>query len=274
MPFQRNKNTDYIYNTLTSDKITQMSGGRIPKMTPEQAAGLIGSWVVETGDPTLQNLDVVERQAKAGRGLSQYTGVRRIPYDRARADALAAGQDPNSAEWQMQYFADEYAGKFDQDGRSLIGWTKAFENAPAKLTPEQYARHYTGSAAEGMGYFRPGVTHQDRRAAAAKAVYEAYSRLGGTQAAEVPLNAQEVPQLRQGSPSPLQIPQRAFGQQAVLNGKPVMWGGDNYGWQSPESFAALQQQQRANQNPFRNAPQPTNPLQIIGDGVKNILGIR
>lgn len=29
---------------------------------------------------------------------------------------------------------------------------------------------------------------------------------------------------------------RPFGTEAVLGGKPVMWGGDDYGWQSPESF--------------------------------------
>jgi len=30
--------------------------------------------------------------------------------------------------------------------------------------------------------------------------------------------------------------ERPFGTEAVLGGKPVMWGGDDYGWQSPESF--------------------------------------
>lgn len=33
---------------------------------------------------------------------------------------------------------------------------------------------------------------------------------------------------------------RAFGTKAVLNGKPVMWGGSSYGWQSPESFNTIQ----------------------------------
>jgi hypothetical protein len=65
MDFKRNANTDYIYNTLTSDRITRMSNGKIPKMSPEQAAGLIGSWIIETGDPSLSdpslsNLDVVD----------------------------------------------------------------------------------------------------------------------------------------------------------------------------------------------------------------------
>lgn len=32
---------------------------------------------------------------------------------------------------------------------------------------------------------------------------------------------------------------RAFGTEAVLNGKPVKWGGKDHGWQSPESFATI-----------------------------------
>ena len=33
---------------------------------------------------------------------------------------------------------------------------------------------------------------------------------------------------------------RAFGTEALLNGKSVMWGGKSYGWQSPESFRTIQ----------------------------------
>jgi len=32
---------------------------------------------------------------------------------------------------------------------------------------------------------------------------------------------------------------RAFGTEAVLGGKPVQWGGIDYGWQSPESFSTI-----------------------------------
>ena len=34
---------------------------------------------------------------------------------------------------------------------------------------------------------------------------------------------------------------KALGQQAVLNGKPVKWAGDDYGWQSPGSYSQLEQ---------------------------------
>lgn len=153
-----------------------MSGGRIPKMSPQQASGLIGSWMVETGDPTLQNLDVVETVGGAGRGLSQYTGTRRIPYDYQRSQALSQGVNVNSPEWQLQYFADEYAGKFDQQGRSLIGWTQNLERAPLNLSAAEYAQYYTGSAQEGRGYFRPSVPHLDKRRQAAQQVFNAYQQ--------------------------------------------------------------------------------------------------
>lgn len=150
-------NNQWFIDQLSGSGIERMSKGRIKRLSRNAAAGLVGSWMVETGDPTLSNLDVIERgNGNAGRGLSQYTGVRRGPYDRARAAALRNGQDVNSREWQLQYFADEYAGDHDNGG-SLIGWTKALENAPTSGSASDYARHFTDT------YFRPGVPHMDRR---------------------------------------------------------------------------------------------------------------
>ena len=168
-------NINYLFGALTSDKVAKMSGGRIPKMTKEQASGLIGSWIIETGNPTLSNLDVVEKGAGEGRGLSQYTGARRTAYDSARAQAIASGQNPNSAQWQLQHFVNEYSGKHDPaPGKSLSGWTRVFENAPAKGSAADFAQYYTGSADSGTGYFRPGVPHTESRADAAGQVMRLY----------------------------------------------------------------------------------------------------
>jgi len=170
-------NMRYLWGALTSDTITKMSGGRIPKMTPQQAAGLLGSWIVETGRQGLDKLDVVERGAAAGRGLSQYTGMRRIAYDNARAKAIKQGIDPNSPQWQLQYFVEEYTGKHDPaPGQSLIGYTRVFESAPKAGTPAKYATYYTGSAAAGKGYFRPGIPHTEKRAQLAEQVYRALTQ--------------------------------------------------------------------------------------------------
>lgn len=203
MEFVRNANTDYMMNVLTSPKIQEMSDGRIPPMSVAQASGLIGSWIVETGDPTLTNLDVIERDAGQGRGLSQYTGSRRIPYDIAASNAMQAGVDPNSAEFQLKYFAEEYAGKYDSNGRSLVGWTRIFERAPDGLSPNDYSKYYTGSAQSGKGYFRPSVPHLDKRSQYANAVFDAYNTdatpVGNPQLTVKPIDVPEPPVYNMGS---------------------------------------------------------------------------
>lgn len=183
-------NVKQIFGTLTSNKITEMSGGKIPQMTPQQAAGLMGSWVVETGKPGLQGLDVVERgNNNAGRGLSQYSHSRRPGYDAARQEAISQGIDPNSAQFQMKYFAEEYAGVHDPaPGKSLIGWTKVMENAPANMTPAQASKYYTGSAQSGTGYFRPSTPHYDQRANAADQIYGMYNKGTLSMPSESPAN--------------------------------------------------------------------------------------
>lgn len=173
--FAASPQTDYLWRALTDGTVEKMSGGRIPRMTPQQAAGLIGSFLIETGRKALNPLDVIEKGTGKGRGMAQYTGVRRGPYERALQAARAQGKDPNSIQWQLQYMVEEYMGKHDPaPGRSLIGWTRVFEQAPRKGTPQSFAEYYTGSAAEGRGYFRPGVPHTDRRMQAAQEVFNYY----------------------------------------------------------------------------------------------------
>ena len=47
---------------------------------------------------------------------------------------------------------------------------------------------------------------------------------------------------------------RPFGSEAVLNGKPVMWGGKDYGWQSPSSFSSI--------TPPASAPKPQPAIPV------------
>ena len=81
---------------------------------PEFAASWLGQAVVETGKPNLEKLDVVEHGTGIGRGMLQYSYSRRGPYDRARAQALQQGQDPNDINWQI-----DYALKKDNAGMNL-----------------------------------------------------------------------------------------------------------------------------------------------------------
>jgi hypothetical protein len=135
----------------------------IQPLTAAAACGFLGCMVVETGEPELENLDVVVAGSGAGRGAMQYTGVRRTAYDAARLQAIAGGIDPNSNNWQEQYFAEEYAGLHDPPQGSLIGWTRVFEDRPAGMDPAAAAAYWTGSAAAAEGYFRPGTPHTERR---------------------------------------------------------------------------------------------------------------
>jgi hypothetical protein len=143
----------------------------IQPLTAAAACGFLGCMVVETGEPELENLDVVEAGSGAGRGAMQYTGVRRTAYDAARLQAIAGGIDPNSNAWQEQYFAEEYAGLHDPPQGSLIGWTRVFEDRPAGMDPAAAAAYWTGSAAAAEGYFRPGTPHTERRQAEADRIW-------------------------------------------------------------------------------------------------------
>jgi len=158
------------YTFLTTPKITQLSKGKIPVFTKEQAAGLLGNLRVETGRPDFKNLDVVEAGSGAGRGAAQYTGVRRAAYDRARQAALKQGIDPNSTDFQQQYFVNEYLGKYDpKPGASLIGWTQTFEKMPKSGTPASYAKYFSDQ------YFRPGEPHLENRQKAAGDIFKQVS---------------------------------------------------------------------------------------------------
>lgn len=204
------QNIKYLMGALTSSVIEKMSGGKIKRLSPKAAAGLIGSWIVETGSKDLSNLDVVEKVAGAGRGLSQYTGARRTAYDLARAKALRNGANPNSVQWQLQYFVDEYTGKHDHvaGGKSLIGWTRSLENLPNFKSARDAAKHFTSN------YFKPGVPHLDRRMQEAERIGGSVGNGGGgsgplgdiqlnPNAKSQPLNIPQVQEYKPPSNKPL-----------------------------------------------------------------------
>jgi hypothetical protein len=162
-PISSNSNLAEAYRRLTGDWLTERSGGVLKPLTPAGAAGLLGGNQVETGSYDLTDMDVVEQgNGQKGRGLSQFTGVRRSAYDRAREKAIQAGHDPNSLDFQMGYMVDEYLGKHDTNGKSLSGWTKAFQQCGQMTDPQKSALCWSET------YFRPSDPHNDRRMAGAK----------------------------------------------------------------------------------------------------------
>ena len=54
---------------------------------------------------------------------------------------------------------------------------------------------------------------------------------------------------------------RKYGTEAVLNGNPVKWGGKDYGWQSPESFASIE------------PPKPAPQFASERPGITNLFGL-
>ena len=164
-------NLQHWLSFFCSSAVTEASLGFIQPLTAEEASGFLGCMVIETGEPELENLDVIEAGSGAGRGAMQYTGVRRTAYDAARLQAIAEGIDPNSNGWQQLYFAEEYAGLHDPPEGSLIGWTRVFEDRPFGMDPAAAAAYWTGSAAAAEGYFRPGTPHLERRQAEAQRVW-------------------------------------------------------------------------------------------------------
>ncbi len=170
-PSLAHANLQHWLDFFCSSAVTEASLGVIQAFTPEEACGFLGCMVIETGEPELNNLDVVEAGSGAGCGAMQYTGVRRTAYDAARLQAIAEGIEPNSNGWQEQYFAEEYAGLHDPPEGSLIGWTQVFEDRPSCMDPAAAAAYWTGSAAAAEGYFRPGTPHTERRQAEALRVW-------------------------------------------------------------------------------------------------------
>ena len=164
-------NLQHWLSFFCSSAVTEASLGVIKPLSPKEACGFLGCMVIETGEPELENLDVIEAGSGAGRGAMQYTGVRRTAYDAARLQAIAEGIDPNSNGWQQLYFAEEYAGLHDPPEGSLIGWTRVFEDRPHGMDPAGAAAYWTGSAAAAEGYFRPGTPHTERRQAEALRVW-------------------------------------------------------------------------------------------------------
>ena len=168
---------------------------------PEYAASWLGQAVVETGNPTLHNLDVVERGSGKGRGMFQYTGDRRHPYDRARQQALGRGQNPNDINWQIDYALEKDNAYVNMD-RFREGLTDPKKNyqfnpkwgtATGKTpTGKPYGNKFS-NANQLMGAYgkdkvagytralsgeftRPGTHHMDRRLKASKHIIRMYRK--------------------------------------------------------------------------------------------------
>jgi hypothetical protein len=134
---------------LTDGTFSKMTNRQVKAMTVPQAAAFLGNVIHETGSADLSHLDVIEHGSGAGRGMAQYTGDRRTAYDNAMR-----GKNANDIRTQLQYAADEYTGKYDPNGNSLIGYTRSLETAPNSV--KEASDHYLNN------YFRPADPEASR----------------------------------------------------------------------------------------------------------------
>lgn len=174
--------------------------------TAEFAAAWLGQAAVETGNYDLSDLDVVEGGSGAGRGMFQYTGSRRWPYDTARHQALSGGQNPNSIEWQIDYALNkdnpamnldamrEGLTDPDKDYRFNRHWGTATGVSPtgerygnrfntANALMAAYGKDKLGGYSRALAgeYTRPGTIHLDRRMQASKHYFKMYNRVKSEQ---------------------------------------------------------------------------------------------
>jgi len=212
-------NVERLHDAYSTTDMRDRSEGAISPMSRQGASALAGNYIVETGDNTLSNTDVIEEKARKGRGLAQYTSTRRGPYDQARELFLAQGGDPNDIEFQLDYAADEYAGKYDPTpGQSLSGWTGTLSGETDSMSVPEAATHFR------KDFFRPSVPHNQRRIDEGLAVDKA-----------IQLRDQRLAEL--SAAAGLKNSSAAHVGHRGVDGR--YWAGDNYGWQSPETYKQL-----------------------------------
>jgi hypothetical protein len=130
-------------------------------ITKEQAAGIIGSLGGETGGlKAVQELHPVIPGSRGGFGWAQWTGPRRVEFEQFSA---ARGLSITSDEANYQFLVHELKGSE----------SKALNQLKQTGSVDEAARVFTGSAATGIGYLRPGIEHYGSSISKARQAYGA-----------------------------------------------------------------------------------------------------
>jgi hypothetical protein len=144
-------------------------------ISPAQAAGIVGSLSVETGgfssleegEPGNLSNYYAPDQATGGFGYAQWTGPRRREFH----DYITYhGLDPFSYEANYGMLMRDFSQPY---------WKREVERLRLAGNAEEAAQIFTGSAADGQGFLRPGVPHLDRRQADSLEAMDLYRNKGG-----------------------------------------------------------------------------------------------
>lgn len=127
-----------------------------------QAAALVGNLVVETGNfRSLQERNPLVTGSRGGYGIAQWTGPRRVAFENwAEQNGLPVGSYEANYGFLKEELANRQAGTIESIGINTISRLKGIETLDdASFLVQDY-------------FLRPEITHQDRREAATKTIYE------------------------------------------------------------------------------------------------------
>ena len=77
-----------------------------PQFTPEQAAGIVGTFGAESGGQAVNEVNPLVPGSRGGFGFAQWTGPRRVAFEQF---AQANNLDPKSTDANIAFFANEFA---------------------------------------------------------------------------------------------------------------------------------------------------------------------
>lgn len=145
-PQRRAHNTTAIGNRLMGDLMRDYG------LSQAQAAGIVGSLATESANfQTLQEINPMVPGSRGGWGFAQWTGPRRRAMESWSAER---GLDLSSYDANYGYLRHELDNT--PEGRIL-------DQVRQAKTPVEAAQIFTGSAAEGRGFLRPGIVGMSSR---------------------------------------------------------------------------------------------------------------
>lgn len=138
-------------------------------MSLEQAAGVAGNLVVESGSDSINPAaEEFPGEDRGGKGVVQWTGARWRGADGLREFAKHKGTEWTDMATQMHFILWEVGKGTPWNGKAggaeKRGWQATLNETTPSAAAETWMRLYE----------RPGVPHLDRRISAADTIYETY----------------------------------------------------------------------------------------------------
>ncbi len=154
-----------------------------PWMTPERAAGVVGSMAIES-----RNFQTgVQDGGGPGRGWMQWElagngGSGRGNQLQNYMRNTGYGYDPRTGQYDYGNYDANY-GFFRQEANTPL-FSRWLDPLRATSTAAEAARDFTGSSDSGTGYLRPSIPHTERRIGEADATFDLWNNRNSSPAWE------------------------------------------------------------------------------------------